>query len=192
VANLYLTQDEVEASLELTNTNYAELDIARAVEAASRAVDNRCGRRFWLDAATSTRFYTPVSSAYLKIDDVNDSPAPVVTWGGSTKVVDTDFFFISSSPNFGVSPYGAIRPAVGMLTTGVRAISVTAKFGWPTIPPEIKAATGIIAAQLLRRIREAPFGVLATSFDGAAIRIGRNDPQLDMLLSPYTRTAMIE
>ena len=50
----------------------------------------------------------------------------------------------------------------------------------------------IIATQILRRPSEAPYGILATSLDGPAIRLGRFDPQVEALLSPYYTSNMIE
>jgi hypothetical protein len=72
------------------------------------------------------------------------------------------------------------------------AIAVTGTFGWPSVPAEIKAATKILASRLLLRPRQAVFGVVGFDFEGSAIRIANNDPDLSMLLNTYRKSGMIE
>ena len=67
---------------------------------------------------------------------------------------------------------------------------VTGQFGWPSIPASISEATAIYASRLLKRAREAPFGIQSVGIDGIAARISRTDPDLMMLLSGYVRRTM--
>jgi hypothetical protein len=57
------------------------------------------------------------------------------------------------------------------------------------VPAQVKEATSILAARLIRRMREAPFGVVVVGgIDvGAAARIARVDPDVRFLLEPFTR-----
>jgi hypothetical protein len=68
-----------------------------------------------------------------------------------------------------------------------RSIQVTGKFGWATVPYPIVQATTILTHKLLRRAREAPFGILAFG-EGDSARIARTDPDVAMLIAPYMRT----
>jgi hypothetical protein len=58
------------------------------------------------------------------------------------------------------------------------------------VPEDIKTATSILAAKLVRRVREAPFGIVTAGVDqGEAMRISRTDPDVYTLLQPYSRLA---
>jgi hypothetical protein len=68
------------------------------------------------------------------------------------------------------------------------SVRVTGRFGWDAVPPEIIEATGILATKLIRRSREAPFGILAVALEtGTAIRLARTDPDIASLIDAFTR-----
>ena len=71
-----------------------------------------------------------------------------------------------------------------------RAVKVTGRFGWPAVPPAIVEATTILASKLLRRAREAPFGIVSFGVDGGAARIARTDPDVAFLVRPFIRGGM--
>jgi len=80
------------------------------------------------------------------------------------------------------------RASVIGFVTYPRSVRVVGRFGWQSVPAAIKEATTILAAQLLRRAREAPFGVVAIGVDvGAVARIAVTDPSIKMLVGPYMR-----
>jgi hypothetical protein len=65
---------------------------------------------------------------------------------------------------------------------------VTGKFGWAAVPGAIVEAVTILATQLLRRAREAPFGVVAIGMDvGAVTRLAVTDPSVRFLVADYQR-----
>jgi hypothetical protein len=67
-----------------------------------------------------------------------------------------------------------------------RSIKVVGKFGWASTPAQVIDATTILASRLIRRKREAPFGVVTVGIDvGAVARIARVDPDVMMLLGPF-------
>ena len=51
----------------------------------------------------------------------------------------------------------------------------------------MQQATGLVASRLLKRSREAPFGVAGFSMEGTAVRIAPVDPDVASLLNPYLR-----
>lgn len=198
--NLYLSPDQLKSTLAMSGTTFADADVTLAIGAASRAVDTITGRRFWLDATTaSVRFYTPNSYRLLQIDDLVTLTSVAIDRGGSGSFTET---WVNGT-DFVLEPYNAPveNPARPFETLRVRVLSgrwlpqyieqsvkITGKFGWSTTPDDVTAATGIIAAKLLRRGREAPFGIIAVGIDqNVAMRIGRNDPDVSMLLHDYTR-----
>jgi hypothetical protein len=49
----------------------------------------------------------------------------------------------------------------------------------------------MIAARLVRRVREAPFGVVSVGLEGEATRIARFDPDFEFLRSSVARTQVL-
>jgi hypothetical protein len=69
-AGLYVTLAALKATLSITATTWND-DLTAAIAAASRAIDEECGRRFYADDdATSIRYYTPSVASHLTIDDL--------------------------------------------------------------------------------------------------------------------------
>ena len=198
MANEYATADEVKYALELHGSEHADNDITRALTAASRAIDNLCGRRFYADTdANQVRYFTPASGSYVQIDDLitltSVTVAPYGRTYDDTWVVDTDFMLEPLNAAADGRPYEAIRwrstsRYYGWPYRYPRSVKVTGKFGWNTTPPEIKEATIMLASQLLKRVREAPFGIVGFGVDvGSAVRIGRFDPHITGLTGQYVR-----
>jgi hypothetical protein len=66
---------------------------------------------------------------------------------------------------------------------------LTGRFGWEETPEGVKQATTIIASQVLKRIREAPYGIV--SFGGEAMRLSRFDSDVERAMRPYNRSVPI-
>jgi hypothetical protein len=196
----YCTVSDLKASLSLTGQSYADADFARAITTASRAIDQMAGRRFWKDDSAVTRKYVPRAADICATDDIAEFTS--LTVQGSVWVADTDFFLEPPNASADGEPYTRIR-SIGRpflfttadLTAGVPGfdgrISVLAKFGWPSVPPEIAEASRILASRLVRRIREASFGVVGAGFEGEVVRIAWSDPDVDALVSPYSRPWLV-
>jgi hypothetical protein len=67
--------------------------------------------------------------------------------------------------------------------SSIDSIRVTAKWGWPALPPAIELATRMMAARLYRR-KDSPQGVIASPEFGG-IRVSRFDPDVRQLLAPF-------
>ena len=198
MANEYVTSSELKATLNMTGETYADADIAVAVEAASRAVDGLCNRRFYPDSdASQVRYYTPQSGSVCSIDDL----LTLTSVYTDTSLDGTFSTQLTTNTNFFVEPLNAaadgmpytrlkINPmSAAYFPDGHRTVKVTGKFGWTAAPPAIKQATTILAAKLLQRSRDAPFGILAAGIDGVASRIPINDPDVRFLVDPFRRIA---
>lgn len=193
--NEYATAAELKASISLSSETFADADISRALTAASRGVDNATDRRFWADTtADKVRYYTPTSDR-VWIDDLVTLTTLEVDTGlngsfSETWTVDTDFFLGPLNAAEDGWPYTSIRvPAHSsrwLPADYPRTVKVTGKYGWPAVPDTVKHATMIIASKLVKRLREAPFGVIG---DGElAMRVVREDPEVQFLLNPYRRS----
>jgi hypothetical protein len=198
--NVYVELEHLKSSLEMTGQSFADQDMQLAAGAASRAVDQLTNRRFWLDTGTANiQYYTPESLRYLQIDDLVTLTSVAVDRAGSGTYTETwtqgaDFVLepFNAPTEYPVRPYEAVRVRAlsgRWLPTYIeKSVQVTGQFGWAAVPDDVKVATSILAAKLLRRVREAPFGIVTVGIDqGAAMRIGRTDPDVFMLLNPYSR-----
>jgi hypothetical protein len=197
----YVEPEALKSSLELQGLSYADADITAAVLAASRGIDSALETRFYLDPdQAQIQYYTPESFRLLPIDDCSVVTAVDVDRSGSGSfsepwTVNVDYVLEPLNAAADFKPYQAIRTRVlqgrRWLPMGVeRSVRVTGQFGWTYIPQPIITATSILAGKLVRRIREAPFGIVTVGIDeGAAMRIARTDPDVYMLIKRFDRSA---
>jgi len=197
----YIELEQLKSTLELTGQTYADADITLAINAASRGIDSATGRRFYLDAdATQVRYYSPVSWNRLEIDDLAVLTSLTIDRTGTgttyaeTWTLNTDFVLEPFNAAADTRPFEAIvvrRLSNQWLPWDIeKSVKVTGQFGWAVIPEDVKTATSILAAKLIRRVREAPFGIVTAGIDqGEAMRIARTDPDVYSLIQPYSRHA---
>lgn len=202
MANEYATVSELKASLTLTGETFADPDVTLALTAASRAIDNYCNRFFYADAnANVVRYYSAEHPRVLPINDL-------ITLTSLAADVDGDGTFEqvwTENVHFVLEPLNAAVDGKPWIMVGVhprggryfptyqpRAVKVTGKFGWSAVPEPIKEATMVLASKLMRRVREAPFGVITAGLDeGTAMRIASNDPDVKFLCASYRRDVAI-
>jgi len=219
--NTYVELEEFKQTSGLTGTSFADSDILGSLVAASRAVDAETGRRFYLDSIDQTRYYSvrprrvysdggsPYDSQAiyganlgydrLQIEDLatlttlQTAPASDAVFS-QTWVAGTDYVLEPRSAVADGVPYTEIRA----LATSRFAwpfwpdsIAVTGRFGWPSVPENVKIATALLAGRLLKLKREAPFGVIGFGADGFAVRVSRQIPDWDLLLSDYSRRSYV-
>lgn len=193
----YVTLDALKNTLSLEGVTFADDDIALAITAASRAIDEACYRRFYPGDPNEIRYYTPRGMT-LEIDDLTVLDDLSTGTGNdvfaTTLTENTQFALepLNAAPNG--KPWERIVflpgtiPPVGR----VRSVQVTGTFGWPETPSQIIQAAGILATKLLRRAREAPFGIVAVGIETAtALRITRTDPDVAGLIDPFIRETVL-
>jgi hypothetical protein len=201
--NAYASLDDLREHLGDSGGKLPETLLNRALNAASRAVDNFTGRRFWQDDAPSTRLFEYTGDCYEltlpgDAEISTTTGLSVATWENSGYIanwaVDTDFRLAPYDANTGASQNKAwwVLEGTGTRRFDVRGtlkrfypIQITARFGWSEIPPEVESATLLKAAQLFKR-KDAPFGI-AQFGEIAAVRITRQDIDVVELLAPYQR-----
>lgn len=198
MANEYITVAELKAALSLAGESFADPDIARSITAASRAVEDATDRRFWQDAdVNQVRYYTPKDAYRLSIDDLVTLTALATDLAGAgtftqSWTANTDFVIKPLNAAADGYPYTTVcaqaaRSTLYFPVGYLRSVRVTGRFGWPAVPDPVKQATMMIASRLLKRVREAPFGVAGFGMDGVAVRVARQDPDVVELLAPYER-----
>jgi hypothetical protein len=192
----YVDREDLKSTLSLQGFTYADADIDRAISAASRGIDEVTSRRFYPDAdALQVRYYTPRCSDNLWIDDLitltslktdqNGDGTFEITW-----TLTTDFLLEPLNAILNGRPFNHVTLAergTKRFYNYRRSVELTGKFGWSSPPEAVKTATGLVAARLLRRMREAPFGVVQVGLEGEAVHISRFDPDVAFLLGPYTQ-----
>lgn len=201
MADLYVTSAAFKATLTLTGETFADADITVALEAASRGIDRLCRRRFYPDTdANQIRYYQPLNGT-VYVDDLITLTALATDDYGygaytTTWTLNTDFTLAPDNAVADGEPWRTIEThPLGAHTfpnSYPRGVKVTGKFGWTAPPSQVVAATTILAARLMRRSREAPFGIVTVGIDtGTAMRIGQTDPEVPFLLAPYMRGPVV-
>ncbi len=192
--SIYATRAELKAALQLSNQSYADDDIDRACAAASRAIDNNTNRIFY--SVDETRYYSPdARDNALDIIDVQSISEFAVDIAGdgsfsTTWTEGTDFDLEPFNPSNG-APYEAVRirrQSGQRWPFYPRSVKVTGTFGWAAIPDPVNQYAIILASKLLKRTREAPFGVLAFGIDAPfGMHIARSDPDFNFILGDYVK-----
>lgn len=194
--SVYVTLDEFKNTAELTGTNFADYDIPMALAAASRGIDEYTGRIFYTSSSTQQMFYEWGGSRCLHTDDIVSLGTVQVDFDRdgtyeTTWTQDTDFKLEPYNAAFFGKPYEEL----GLLPRAIyykpywypALVRITGTFGWSAVPSPVKQATTILASRLLRRAREAPFGVVGLGIDGAAVRISKADVDVAFLLEPFLK-----
>lgn len=159
-----------------------------ALEAASRSVDRFCLRQFGLLASATERLYTAEWSAFhsaheVTIDDLMTSTGLVITSAGTTI---TDYTLLPlNAPGNGM-PWDRIRFGESVSTV-LGELSVTARYGWTTVPDTIKTATLIQASRIFKR-KDSPFGIAGSPDMGSEQRLlAKLDPDVAVMCREYRR-----
>lgn len=201
LVNGYVGPDDLRNSLGDDSQKLIAARLEDAINAASRAIDRYCRRKFWLDTAVTTKVFRVGCSDVAWVSDIGSTSGLVIK---TDPGLDGSFNTTWTASDYQLAPLNSdivdgsdtITPwafweidAVGSYSfpvDEVRAtLQVTARFGWSSIPDDVEQACLIKAAALYKR-KDAPFGV-ANFGDFGPVRIGRQDPEVMELLAPYRR-----
>ncbi len=197
LVHAYCSVSDVRGQLSDQDARVDEILVERAINAASRAVDDWCGRRFWQDSSVQVRTYRPEESCSVRVDDISTAVGLLVKTDADADgtyetswTIGTDFQLepLNASADGGAYAWQELA-AIGSKRFPLRvrrpALQVTAKFGWSAIPDEVEQAAVLRATAIFKR-KESPQGIAGFG-DFGAIRIGRQDPDVVALLSPFQR-----
>lgn len=187
VSTSYCTADDLKwelGSYEMTDDGSDDSKFELAISAASRQVDNYCNQRFWMDDAVVTRtFETTMRDRLYLTDGIATTVGLVIALDvndagtyGTTLTSGTDYILrpTNAAQMVPAEPYDEIR-LVGSAyqfqrsSYGRELLQVTAKWGWPAVPDEVKKATLVQAADLFKA-KDATFGVVGSN-DFGTVRI---------------------
>lgn len=202
MANEYAGLAELKSFVSISDAG-DDTVLTLALESAARMIDEYCGRRFYLDGSATARFFTPQSIWYVDVDDIGDTSGLIVQTDESDDGVFENT--LASGTDFNLWPYNAavapqpmpysrleLRPTTSRrLPYWPKSVKVTAKWGWPAVPPDVKYANLVQAASLWKR-KDAPFGIVGSPDLGVAIRrIARLDADVETLLAPLRKVGRI-
>jgi hypothetical protein len=169
-----------------------DADLAVAITAASRAIDDHCNRQFGKVAAAESRVYTPRPDYergvwVVDIDDLDDVTGLAVLVGGSAVTSYTlepanavvkgkVWTRLVISADSSVQPTGADNEA-----------AITGKWGWTTSPVSIGQAGRLQASRFFSR-RKSPYGIAGSPDQGSELRLlARVDADVGVSLRGYRR-----
>lgn len=175
MANEYLTLEEFKTLRRISDTT-SDTELLTRITRASRAIDDRTGRRFYRDEEASQRTYDALGGGIV-VDDFYTLTGFALTLDGEA-ITDHETF-----------PRNAIakgRPIEWLsharFVNGATAL-VTAKWGWASVPEPVREATFLLANRRWFR-KDSAEGVAGQGAEGA-IRLSRFDPDVEDLIGPY-------
>ena len=195
----YCSAEELKSRLGVPDTG-DDFEVNLAVEAASRYVDEICGRYFW--QGSDVRTYMPASIFGQQVDDIVSVTSFKVDFDGDgtfeqTWTQGTDFDLTVSPGHYNTTAKGEPWPYTGFTVLNAshyvpfvwpwshqNRIQVTGVFGWPAVPATVKQAALLVAADLFK-LKDAPLGVVGFGEFGA-VKVTAN-PRVMQLLHRYCK-----
>ena len=195
ISNGYASLSDVKAALRISDAvDDALLELS--IESASREIDGYCQRTFY-NGGTAIRYFSADDSYTVTVDDIQSVSEL------ATSVENLNFGTVWKANDYQLEPLNGIRGGIDQPFTQIRAIGdflfptfttvpqgeatvrVTGVWGWDKPPTAIRQATIILASRHFKRY-DSPLGVAGFG-DLGAIRVGRVDPDVEALISPFRK-----
>jgi hypothetical protein len=181
-----------------------DIVISGVLASVTRWEDEYCDRHFWQDGESGSevaRTFTPTHCYDLSIDDL--VPGSVTSFKTDesgdgtfeTTWAASDYQLLPVNRPTG-RPYTRVEAVGGRLfpiryghSTRANRVEITGVWGWAEVPDAVRQACLIQSSRVLKR-KYSPEGVIGPG--EFAIRVGtRLDPDVEQLLNPYRRTAVL-
>lgn len=193
MTNAYATLQQVKAAVRITDAVDDSL-LEMAVESASRLIDAECDRVFYA-SGTATRYFVPTNAVLVDIDDAITITEVAADYDG-TLTYPTVF----ASSDYVKEPLNNLSGGQPWPTTRLRAVQdnvftrigddptvkVTGTWGFGTAVPTMVTQACIIQASRIYKRLDSPLGVAGFG-DLGAIRVGKTDPDVAMMLRPFKK-----
>lgn len=208
MSTYYCAPEELQERLRIEDS-YDQAAIVQVVDAASRQIDGWCGRRFYQDTTVATReFYAQTPYLVDLLDQPDEGPSTEISTVtglivktdtaldgtfAQTLTISTDFLLLPRNAAADSRAFSEIVLADNytfpMPANGRAGVQVTAKFGWPAIPDDVKEACLVQAAQLFSN-KDAVFGAIALGDSTAMYLRSSLNVQAKALLAPYQKAVV--
>lgn len=187
----YTTVPVLAAELGITDLG-DDPKMTAAITAASRQIDAHCGRFFHRDAAPTVRLYRPDDPCVLDVDDISTVDGLIVKTGSDgtfdTTITGYELGPLNAALSVPVWPYTTIELYDGRWPQTRRAsVQVTARFGWPDVPADVKQACLIQAKNLYKAAAGTFAGWQLSTDTGAVMRTPGLDYVARDLLVPFVK-----
>jgi hypothetical protein len=194
ITNGYCTLTQIKAATRITD-NIDDALLEMAVESASRMIDAECDRNFY-SSGTASRDFIPndsivvdtddlASIVSVKIDDTGDLTFPVT-------LADSDYQAEPvnqkvSGNDFPITRLRMIGDYLLPVDGKQATVRIEGVYGFIPTPIQVTQATLIQASRIFKRL-DSPLGVAGFG-DMGAIRVGKVDPDVAMLIRPFKKIA---
>lgn len=187
----YVTQVEMSDYIRSTVTA-DEVEIEAAQLAAESTVDAYCQRTFAVPTSATARTFVATDSCVAIVPDIAVTTGLVIVDNGTTLTAGQYQLEIAPGATGPIDvsgrtwPYSRIRRLSGSWHVdgdGEATLSITARWGWPAIPPEVSLATKLLTRDFLMA-RDTAFGIVQVG--DFSRRIAANGV-VETLLSPLRR-----
>ncbi len=193
MANQYGDVDQLKLAVDPPITDaFDDARLEKLLDAASRLVDDECGRWFYQTAAATELVVAPTDKRILdpRVDIVSLSAVDVDKDGDGTYEdawTSTQYNLEPLDAGLRSRPFETLRVTSGnWFPTGTHArVKLTGVFGWPAVPPPVVEATLMLAVRLWKR-RGSPLGVAGFG-DMGPVYVRNTDPDIAHLLAPYRK-----
>ena len=197
---------DVKAAMGITDSTDDDR-IGLAVDAASRLIEADLGRRFWVDATASTRYFTAETPFLVDVDDFADT-ADLVVQTMPFGVNNTNDYVTWAAADYQLEPLNQILEGQTWPVTQIRAVrsllfpvyggiayplpyvqalvAITTKWGFGYIPTAVEKAA-ILVTEWLFKSDDAPLGATAFGETGILRLSASMPPTARALLRPYYR-----
>jgi hypothetical protein len=159
--------------------------------AASRQVDNWCGRQFGQGSAGESRVYVSRYGDLLNVDDM-----VAVTAVATDPAGDGTYTTVWAATDYRLEPINAagigqpfIRIRAGAVSplwwpAAPTLVRITGTFGWPSVPAPVREATYLLANRL-KAMWDTPAGLSGGGEMGSLDMTGSITPIVAAMLAPY-------
>ena len=194
ITNGYCSLSQIKAAARITDAIDDSL-LEMAVESASRMIDAECDRNFY-SSGTATRDFIPndvytvdtddlTSIVSVKLDDSGELTFPI-----TLAVTDYQTEPVNQKVSGNAFPITRLRmigdyllPIWGKQAT----VRIQGVYGFTPQPIQVTQACIIQASRIFKRL-DSPLGVAGFG-DMGAIRVGKVDPDVAMLIRPFKKIA---
>jgi hypothetical protein len=200
ITNGYCTLADVKTSSRLNindSDSVSDEMLEGVIEGVSRKIDDEC-HRFFYQTSSQTRWYTPLSSDMVFVDDIpadSDITAIAIDTDDDGTVNDTfattDYVLEPLNAVLEGRPYQKIvkRPRGQFLfpKNCVKSVSVTAVFGWAAVPKPVVEACKLQVERIFMR-GSTPLGSNSmTALGKMTLTIPSLDPDVVGMIQPYIK-----
>ena len=177
----FKTWASVRGTTASTDTN-DDAVIEDIIEAVSRWIDGQTGRKFVIEGTASTRYYTADNSDTIRVDEISNAAnitSVSVDYDGEMSTytalsATTDYITLpDNSLALGVPITGfEIAPnSSNYFPTTRRGVKVVAKFGWASVPDNLKTDALAIALNIYKeRSGQSAAGQVTITGAGVVVR----------------------